>query len=122
MHKKGHDLRTQLIRDYGSEQNNGEKLSRWNSLHNDWITDTYNKLEDIYSSPIEPLNFLNNRSISLSIGMQQDFGNIIVDIEGRVKLLSEMYKFIFEKSNININAKGDVIFQYGDDNKAEQKS
>lgn len=116
----GYNLRESLLTDYGSSPNNGDKLTKWDSTINEWKEKTYKKLSKVYEAPVEPLVFQNYRAIFLDIGMGLDFGGKIVNIEGKLKILYDLYQFILTHSNIVINTKGDVIFQYGENNQAIQ--
>ena len=71
----GYKLKDGLMTDYnnGTPQN-GEKISRWHKLYGDWINSTSEELKEIYCTELESQRFLNARAISMSIGMEHDFG------------------------------------------------
>lgn len=120
----GWKLREKLLEEYYSidTESRSHNLDKWNQDSKKWIDKTYKRLKKIYFSNVEPENFRNHRATFAEIGMSFDYGNIVIRLEGKIDSLNQLYIFIFQHSNILINAKGDVMFQYGDNSKIEVKN
>ena len=121
---KGWKLKEELFVDYDSSNKRSQlvNLDKWSKVSREWINNTYKKLNEIYSSKVEPDNFINHRATYYNIGISQDCGDIVIQLEGKISNLNQLYLFIFQHSNIQINTKGDVIFQYGNDSRVEIKN